>query len=272
LALFRSAIPLDTRPLRLRGRVGSGLYWSLRAAGATPASAAAYLQALATRIEVGSEIGPDDRFDLVLANRRAATGESVTGPLLYAGLDRAAAPDLQLLSWPVGGRSQWVDAADADALARPSSSAMRWPVQAPITSGFGWRVHPILRFGRMHKGIDFGARWGTPIVAAGDGQVVRAGWSGGYGQQVRIAHGDGLTTSYSHMSRIVLPAGTPVRQGQLIGYVGSTGLSTGPHLHFETWRHGVAVNPTGVRFTGAAPVDPRQTQAIRARLRQLLGA
>jgi murein DD-endopeptidase MepM/ murein hydrolase activator NlpD len=272
LALFRSAIPLDTRPLRLRGRVGSGLYWSLRAAGATPDSAAAYLQALATRIEVGSEIGPDDRFDLVLANRRAATGESVTGPLLYAGLDRAAASDLQLLSWPVGGRSQWVDAADAHALARPSSSAMRWPVQAPITSSFGWRVHPILRFGRMHKGIDFGARWGTPIVAAGDGQVVRAGWSGGYGQQVRIAHGDGLTTSYSHMSRIVLPAGTPVRQGQLIGYVGSTGLSTGPHLHFETLRGGVAVNPTGVRFTGAAPVDPRQAQAIRARLRQLLGA
>ena len=272
LVLHRSPIPLDTRPLRLRGRVGTGLYWSLRAAGATPATAAAYLQALATRIEVGSEIGPHDRFDLVLANRRAATGESVTGPLLYAGLDRAAAADLQLLSWPVGGRPQWVDAADAEALSRPSSSAMRWPVQAPITSGFGWRVHPILRFGRMHRGIDFGARWGTPIVAAGDGQVVRAGWAGGYGRQVRIAHGDGLVTSYSHMSRITAPEGTPVRQGELIGYVGSTGLSTGPHLHFETWRHGVAVNPAGVRFTGAAPVDLRQAQAIRARLRQLLGA
>jgi murein DD-endopeptidase MepM/ murein hydrolase activator NlpD len=149
---------------------------------------------------------------------------------------------------------------------------MRWPVPARITSGFGWRVHPILRFGRMHKGIDFGARWGTPITAAGDGQVVRAGWSGGYGQQVRIAHGGGLVTSYSHMSRIVAPLGTPVRQGQLIGYVGSTGLSTGPHLHFETLRNGVAVNPMGVRFVSAAPVDPRAAQAIKARLRQLLGS
>lgn len=273
LVLQRTSIRLDTRPLRLRGRVGTGLYWSLRAAGATPAVAAAYLQALATQIEVGSEIGPDDRFDLILAHRRAATGESATGPLLLAGLDRAAARDLQLVSWPIGGRTQWIDAVTVGDAPAPSSSGMRWPVQAPITSNFGWRVHPILRFGRMHRGIDFGARWGTPIVAAGDGQVVRAGWSGGYGQQVRIAHGGGLLTSYSHMSRIVAPAGTPVRQGQLIGYVGSTGLSTGPHLHFETLRNGVAVNPAGVRFAAtSAPVDQRQVAAIRTRLKQLLVA
>ncbi|HVF83677.1 MAG TPA: M23 family metallopeptidase [Sphingomicrobium sp.] len=273
LVLQSTPIRLDTRPLRLRGRVGSGLYWSLRSAGATPVVAAAYLQALATQIEVGSEIAPDDRFDLILANRRAATGESINGPLLFAGLDRAAARDLQLLSWPVGRGRQWIDAATAGDTPPPSSSAVRWPVQAQITSGFGWRVHPILRFGRMHRGIDFGARWGTPIVAAGDGQVVRAGWSGGYGQQVRIAHGGGLLTSYSHMSRIIVPGGTPVRQGQLIGYVGSTGLSTGPHLHFETLRNGVAVNPAGVRFAAsAAPVDPRQAAAIRARLKQLIEA
>ncbi len=272
LTLQRTAIRLDSRPLRLRGRVGSGLYWSLRAAGASPATASAYLQALATQIEVGSEIGPDYQFDLILANQRAATGESRTGALLYAGLDRAAAADLQLLSWPIGGRSQWIDASSAGDTPRASSSGMRWPVQASITSGFGWRVHPILRFGRMHKGIDFGARWGMPIVAAGDGQVVRAGWAGGYGQQVRIAHGAGLATSYSHMSRIVAPIGTPVRQGQLIGYVGSTGLSTGPHLHFETLRNGVAVNPMGVRFVSAAPVDARQAAAVRTRLKQLLGS
>jgi murein DD-endopeptidase MepM/ murein hydrolase activator NlpD len=272
LNLQRATIPLDARPLRIRGQVGTGLSWSLRAAGASPATASSYLQALATQIEVGSEIGPDDRFDLVLSHQRAATGESVTGSLLYAGLDRAAAGDLQLLKWPVGGRAQWINAADAGSSPQASSSGMRWPVQAPITSAFGWRVHPILRFRRLHKGIDFGARWGTPIMAAGDGQVVRAGWSGGYGQQVRIAHGDGLTTSYSHMSRIVAPIGTPVRQGQLIGYVGSTGLSTGPHLHFETLRNGVAVNPMGVRFVSAAPVDARAAQAIKARLRQLLGS
>src|SRR5688500_7091873 len=93
LQLIRHPIPVDVRPLRVRGRAGDGLYWSLRAAGVSPQSAAEYLQALATEIDVGSDIGADDRFDLVIASRRAATGERQVGQLLYAGVDRAAAPD-----------------------------------------------------------------------------------------------------------------------------------------------------------------------------------
>jgi murein DD-endopeptidase MepM/ murein hydrolase activator NlpD len=271
LTLVRTAIPVDTAPLRIRGRVGDGLYWSLRSAGASPEAAAAYLQVLATAVEVGSEVAADDRFDLVLANRRAASGESVAGPLLYAGLDRNVGARVQLLRWPVGGRMGWVDAANAG---RPASASagLQWPVQGRITSGFGPRVHPLLRFTRLHRGIDFGAGWGAPIVAAADGQVARAGWAGGYGRQVRIAHGGGLVTSYSHMSRIVADEGAAVRAGQLIGYVGSSGLSTGPHLHYETIRNGVAVDPLSVRFATARPVDAREVQAIKARLQALLGA
>lgn len=270
LKLVRTVIPVDATPLRIRGRVGDGLYWSLRSAGAAPEVAAAYLQALATAVEVGSEVAAEDRFDLVLANRRSASGESVAGPLLYAGLDRSAGADVQLLRWPVGGRPGWVDAASAGQPAR-ASGGMSWPVQGRITSRFGRRIHPILRFARMHRGIDFGAGWGAPIVSAADGQVVRAGWAGGYGRQVRIAHGDGLQTSYSHMSRITVGSGAYVRAGQLIGYVGSSGLSTGPHLHYETIRNGVAVDPLSVRFASARPVDARQAQAIKARLQALLG-
>jgi murein DD-endopeptidase MepM/ murein hydrolase activator NlpD len=270
LTLLRTAIPVDAAPLRIRGRVGDGLYWSLRSAGASPEVAAAYLQALATAVEVGSEVGADDRFDLVLANRRAASGESVAGPLLYAGLERNFGAAVQLLRWPVGGRPGWVDAASAGR--RPQASAgLQWPVQGRITSGFGRRVHPILRFARMHRGIDFGAGWGAPIVAAADGQVVRAGWAGGYGRQVRIAHSGGLLTSYSHMSRIIVDAGGAVRAGQLIGYVGSSGLSTGPHLHYETIRHGVAVDPLSVRFASVQPVNAGEAQAIKVRLKALLG-
>ena len=114
------------------------------------------------------------------------------------------------------------------------------------------RVHPILRFARMHKGIDFGAALGharsSPPPTA---RSARAGWAGGYGRQVRIAHGGGMATSYSHMSRMVVEPGSIVRQGQVIGYVGSSGLSTGPHLHYEVYRGGVAVNPLSVRFAGA---------------------
>uniref|UniRef100_UPI001851174A M23 family metallopeptidase n=1 Tax=Sphingomonas sp. TaxID=28214 RepID=UPI001851174A len=267
LQLVKHPIPVDTRPLRVRGRAGDGLYWSLRAAGVSPQLAAEYLQALASEIDVGSEIAADDRFDLVIASRKAATGERQTGSLLYAGINRSAAPDLQLVKWGTRGRLSWVDAAD---IGRPAAAGMMWPVAGRITSGFGYRVHPILRFARMHRGIDFGASWGSPVVAAADGQVAAAGWAGGYGRQVRIAHAGGIGTSYSHMSQIVAQPGSHVRRGQLIGYVGSSGLSTGPHLHYEVYRGGQPVNPLSVRFTNAPSVDGAEIAAFKARLKALL--
>jgi len=266
LQLSTSRIVVDNRPLRIRGRVGDGLYWALRASGVSPQSAGEYLRALATQIDVGGQVGPDDRFDLIVANRRAATGESQEGPLLYAGFERSGAPGIRLMKWTVGGRTDWVD---ANGIGR-QVAAMAWPVAAPITSGFGIRFHPILHFARMHRGIDFGAHYGAPIVAAADGQVVRAGWAGGYGQQVRLAHGGGMGTSYSHMSRIVVGPGSIVHQGQLIGYVGSSGLSTGPHLHYEVYRNGTAVNPMGVRFASQALLAGEELARFRARLAQLM--
>ena len=261
-------IAVDQRPRRIRGRVGDGLYWSLRSSGVSTETATDYLKALATRLDVGADLGPDDRFDLVIAHRRAATGEERSGPLLYAGIERFGGSPLQMLNWTLGGRTGWYDAAS---LAQISASALAWPVSAPVTSNFGLRIHPILRFARMHKGMDFGARWGSPIVASADGVVGRAGWAGGYGRQVRIAHAGGIATSYSHMSRMVVTPGAIVRQGQLIGYVGSSGLSTGPHLHYETYRGGVAVNPRSVRFTGAPAINPAEAARFKARLAELLG-
>ena len=111
---------------------------------------------------------------------------------------------------------------------------------------------------------------GTPILAAADGPVPRAGWAGGYGRQVRIAHAGGLSTSYSHMSRIAAEPGSFVHRGQVIGYVGSSGLSTGPHLHYEVLRGGQAVNPLSVRFASTSFVDSGQADAIKARLKALL--
>lgn len=266
LRLASARIAVDNSPLRIRGRVGDGLYWALRASGVSSATAGEYLRAIAGQIDVGG-IGADDRFDLIVANRRAGTGESQAGPLLYAAIDRAAASDIRLVKWSFGGRTEWVDANSAG---RPTASAMAWPVAGRITSGFGVRVHPILRFARFHRGIDFGAGYGAPIVAASDGQVVAAGWSGGYGRQVRIAHGAGIVTTYSHMSRTVAEPGSFVRQGQLIGYVGSSGLSTGPHLHYEVYRNGTPVNPLGVRFAGSAALAGPELERFKARLAQLM--
>jgi murein DD-endopeptidase MepM/ murein hydrolase activator NlpD len=266
LQLATSRIAVDNSPLRIRGRVGDGLYWSLRASGVSPQAAGEYLRALATQIDVGSQVSPDDRFDLIVANRRAATGESQEGPLVYAAIDRPGATGIRLMKWTIAGHTDWIDANGAGR----QVATMAWPVTAPITSGFGVRFHPILHFARMHRGIDFGAHYGAPIVAAADGQVVRAGWAGGYGQQVRLAHAAGMGTSYSHMSRIVVAPGSFVHQGQLIGYVGSSGLSTGPHLHYEVYRGGVAVNPMGVRFASQALLAGEELQRFKARLAQLL--
>ena len=114
---------------------------------------------------------------------------------------------------------------------------------APITSGFGPRVHPIYGDVRMHTGIDFGASYGTPIHAAADGVVVSAGPLGGYGNATVIDHGNGLATLYGHQSSIIVSPGQHVSRGQVIGYVGCTGLCTGPHLHFEVRVRGTPVDP-----------------------------
>jgi murein DD-endopeptidase MepM/ murein hydrolase activator NlpD len=176
---------------------------------------------------------------------------------------------LQLVRWSANGRSEWIDAANGERPA-PVESGMMMPANGPITSYFGYRYHPILHFTRFHAGVDIGAGWGSPIVAAGDGQVAAAGWAGGYGREVQIAHGGGIVSIYGHMSEIVAQAGSFVRRGQLIGYVGSSGLSTGPHLHFEVRQGGTPVNPLGVRFASAPVVDTHMADAVKARLKALL--
>ncbi len=117
------------------------------------------------------------------------------------------------------------------------------PVGGPITSGFGWRVHPIYRSRRFHAGIDFGVSTGTPVRAADRGTVIYAGWYGGYGYTVIVNHGGGVTTLYAHNSRLLAGPGQAVQRGQTIAAAGSTGLSTGPHVHFEVRVNGQPVNP-----------------------------
>ena len=119
-----------------------------------------------------------------------------------------------------------------------SASGMVWPVGGPVVSGFGWR------WGRMHEGVDIAAGYGTPIQASASGNVIYAGWMGGYGNLIIIDHGNGVATAYAHQSSFVVGGG-PVSQGQTIGYVGCTGHCFGPHLHFEVRVNGAAVDPLG---------------------------
>jgi len=125
----------------------------------------------------------------------------------------------------------------------PGTGIFALPSDAPTSSPFGWRIHPILGYRRFHAGLDFAAGYGSTIRAADSGTVIFAGWYGGYGKAVIISHSKGITTLYGHTSELYISEGQTVQKGQAIAAVGSTGLSTGPHLHFEVRRDGTPVDP-----------------------------
>jgi murein DD-endopeptidase MepM/ murein hydrolase activator NlpD len=263
LALERQAIRVDNTPLRIRGVVGDSLYRSLRAAGAPPSAAQQYLKALGDQIDLETGIRSSDVFDVILSYRRAATGERQAGQLLYAGVDRSGKPHAQLMRWGSDGRFY-----EASGVGEQRSGLLA-PVPGAVSSRFGMRRHPILGFFRRHAGMDFRASYGTPIVAVTDGVVSAAGRAGGCGNAVRITHDGGIATRYCHMSRMVVSSGQGVRRGQVIGYVGSTGLSTGPHLHYEMYRGGRAVDPGSVQFVTRAVLAGDNLKRFRAVLAQL---
>jgi len=236
-------VAADASAQRFTGKVDANLSQSLLAAGVPEHQGREYVAVLGRAIGLANGLSVDDRFDLVI--QRGVDGR--LGQILYVGLDRVARADVELLKWTDGKNLIWVN---GDGAGGEASSRMGLPVHGRLTSGFGERFHPILGYERFHAGVDLAAASGTPIVAAADGRVVAAGWQGGYGQQVGIVHSGGLETRYGHMSRIAAHIGQVVSKGQVIGFVGSTGLSTGPHLHFEVTRNGRPVNPLSVKLGG----------------------
>jgi murein DD-endopeptidase MepM/ murein hydrolase activator NlpD len=144
---------------------------------------------------------------------------------------------------------------------------MKTPVDgARITSSFGMRFHPVLGFSRMHKGVDFGVPIGTPVMAAGSGTIAFMGWSNGYGRFVKITHGSGFATGYGHLSRFApgLHVGSKVRQAQIVAYSGNTGMSTGPHLHYETIQNNVQVNPLKLKMAQGRKLGGKEARAFQA--------
>ncbi|BDW80920.1 hypothetical protein MACH24_03580 [Erythrobacter sp. Dej080120_24] len=263
LALVRNIIRVDDTPLRVRGKVGSSLYRSMRASGVPASAVQDFLRALDDQIDLDREVRATDEFDIIIAYRRAATGERQAGQLLFAGLERDGKPKTQLMRWGKDGRFY-----EASGVGEQRRGLVA-PVPGSISSSFGMRRHPILGYRRMHSGMDFRARHGTPIVAVTDGRVSSAGRAGGCGIAVRLDHGGGLSTRYCHMSRMAVRSGQEVRRGQVIGYVGSTGLSTGPHLHYEMYRNGRAINPASVDFVTRAVLSGTELIDFQRKLIEL---
>ncbi|MEA2929200.1 MAG: hypothetical protein QOG38_1628 [Hyphomicrobiales bacterium] len=192
--------------------------------------------------------------------RKAQPGDSFE--VLFSGDDEAdARSEVLFASLTVGGetkrfyRFQSGDDGVVDYYDESGKSAKKFLVRKPVgpgimRSGFGFRRHPILGYSKMHTGVDWGAAFGTPIFASGNGVIDKAGWEGGYGKYVRIKHNNGYETAYGHMSAFAkgIEPGKRVRQGQVIGFVGSTGLSTGAHVHYEIVVNGRFVDPMRIRL------------------------
>ena len=251
----------DSGYIRASGKIGADLTAALQRAAVPERIGREYVRVLKRALPLANGLSVEDRFDLVYE-------PGPNGRLLYVGLDRVARADVELLKWTDGREIIWVN---GDGVGGESGQGMRMPVNGRVTSGFGSRFHPILGYRRMHAGLDLAARYGSPIVAAADGRVTSSGWAGGYGNMVKIAHFDHIDTMYGHMSRIVVRAGAMVRQGQVIGYVGSTGLSTGPHLHYEVLKNGRPVNPTSVKLAAApAQLQGEKLHQFQGALRSLM--
>lgn len=263
LSLKKIPIEIDETPLRVRGSIGGSIYRSARAAGVPAKLVEQFIKTMAARVGVG-RMGSGD-FELIAERQRAETGEVKFGNLLYGGIYQGA-KKLQLVRWEQGGKTQWLDGAGRG----EQRGSANMPVQGRLTSNFGVRIHPILRTARMHKGLDIAAPYGSPIRAAMDGVVAMAGRAGGYGNFVKLNHGSGMASGYGHMSRILVRPGQRVTRGQMIGQVGSTGLSTGPHLHYEMWKNGVAVNPGKMSYTTQEQLAGNDLRAFKAKLGHLM--
>lgn len=246
-----------------QGQMEGSLYESAIKAGANPQMVAQAVKLFGHKLDFSRDIHPGDDFTMVFDRKVSESGKTVdTGELLYAEIG-ASGQTSRFYRFDHGGQSDYFDEAGKNI----RGFLLRTPVDAVrISSNFGLRRHPILGYNRMHPGIDFAAPSGTPVYAAGDGVVVAAGRAGGYGNQVKIRHQGGWVTAYAHLSRFAsgVRAGQKVRQGQVVAYVGSTGLSTGPHLHYEVLLKGAKINPKGAKVPQGTILAGRELTAFNA--------
>jgi murein DD-endopeptidase MepM/ murein hydrolase activator NlpD len=252
----RLSKPVDTLRAVVRGTVRGSLWNSLVDMGESPSLVVEFANILSYEVDFLTECSEGDTFEILLDRYYVESLPYGDGRVLAV---RYKGPVGDLCGYyfrSPGGHWDYYNGKGQSL----RKTVLRSPLSfARVTSFFGNRRHPITRRYRQHRGVDYGAPSGTPVSAIADGNVQRASWNGGYGNFVQVRHSGGLVSCYGHLSRYGagVRAGRRVRQGQTIGYVGSTGLSTGPHLHFEVRRDGTPVNPLKVIPPRAEPV-PRK--------------
>ncbi len=255
---------VSPRIVRVEATRNGSLQQSGMTAGAPAQAMVEFIRALANDVDFQRALKHGQKFSVLLEQLVTSDGKVTHPGRLLAGelfLNKRTVTVIRFR--PQGGAEGFYNPRGESVV----RSFLRTPMDvSKVTSGFGWREHPILGYSAMHTGVDFGAPQGTPILAAGAGKVVMAGFNGGYGLYVKLEHTKDIGTGYGHMSRLGpgIKPGVSVRQGQVIGFVGSTGMSTGPHLHYEFYRAGHPVNPLAQKFAMQATLAGKDLQRFRA--------
>ena len=231
-----------------------------------------FVRVMGFTVDFQRQLRKGDSFGLIYERTiDRLTGKEITaGKLHYAGMTLSGEPLHFFRHDHRDGQIGWYDETGASAV----RTLMRTPVSgARVSSSYGMRKHPTLGYNAMHRGVDFAVPTGTPILAAGTGRVEAAGWNGSYGRYIRIRHSGTYKTAYAHMSRIAsgIRPGANVRQGQVIGFVGSTGRSTGPHLHYEIIVNNRKVNPMTIKLPTGKGLDGIELDLYKERLTTLAG-
>ncbi len=256
------------RPLQLdyagaRGTIETSLFNAANEARVPAMAMTEMVRALSFDIDFQRDLHRGDGFEILYERFLDETGTVVrTGPVLYARMDLRGREIEFYRHATADGVPEYFDASGVSV----RKSLMRTPIDgARLSSGYGMRRHPIAGYNKMHRGVDFAAPRGTPIYAAGDGVIESVGWKGGFGKYVRIRHNATYSTAYAHMARFAkgIKKGTRVRQGQVIGRVGSTGRSTAPHLHYEVLVNGRQVNPRRVKLPTGRTLSAGELERFR---------
>ena len=258
---FKETKRVDTARVVVRGAIEGSLWNSMIDLGETPALIVSFAEVLSYEVDFLTEVNPGDSFEILLDKYYVDTSFYRDGEVYAVHFKGQAGNYYGFHYRSPSGRSDFYNEKGQSL----RKSVLRSPLTfANVTSSFGRRFHPISRVYRQHQGVDYGAPTGTPVSAIADGRVVMARRNGGYGNFVEIRHPGGLVSRYGHLSRYGAGAGAgrSVRQGQIIGYVGSTGFSTGPHLHFEVRQSGRPVNPLKVIPPRAEPVAKKNMPAF----------
>ena len=260
---------VDTRVVAVTGEVRDSLFASMERLGEAAGLTARLVNLFEWDFDFAADSLPGDRFRLLVEKRYVGDVFLGYGDVLiaqYSSVERSLLTSVGFSD--TAGRREYYDAG--------GRSVKKMFLRAPldftrVTSGFSHaRFHPVLGGYRPHLAVDYGAPIGTPVRAVADAVVALAGWNGGYGISITLRHGRGYETMYNHLSKIDVRPGERVRQRQVIGRVGSTGLSTAPHLDYRVRKGGVLVNPLGEKFIPGSPVPAHRREAFTVHVDALL--